>query len=322
MTGALVDLRCHALGGVDAAFLRQIAFEKHIDLRRAFDAAGGYAISDNDTMWRLIETMGSVLNTPEDTRRMVVHLGQQQADAGVIYAEVVLSPLMMGANCVGAWRDHLLAAQDGSATVARQFGVTLAFGVEIERHAGSDAAKATARAAAETAEEGTQFVTLMGQEQAARFDEFTYCYDMLGEAGLPLVLGIGETGDVRDLSRAVDSRRFARFAHVAGCPADPNVTAHIVAAGYGIDLTPWRPDGSFDPLRHWTSAGAAVALCSDRAGFWGIDVKKGVERVRDALGCDKTAVARIMKDAVEQALCPAATKQEILKKVTDSWTHI
>jgi adenosine deaminase len=312
MIGDLIDLRCHAFGSIDPAFLRQIAFEKKIDLRRAFDGENAYSQVAVSDPWQLFTTIGHILKTPSEMHRMISHLAQKQIEASVIYAEVFMSPVLMGLEDVGAWRDHLAAIRDAGRQSDANTDISVV--IELDRRAGVDIAKRAALFAAETADEGTAAIALSGQGGPIDFYDFAYCLDMAHEAGLQICLDVA---NVDELKRALQSNRFSRFANVPAFPQDPRIAQDLIAAQYGADCTMPRAK---DVIEDWIKAGARIALASGSSSINDLNVYASVQMAKQRLNWDGVWFSQIMKDAISLAFCDKATKEKMEKRVTKSWT--
>ena len=315
MTGALIDLRFHLLGGMRAEFIRQIAFEKKIDLRRAFDDNGGFSAAVLQDFWRFLPVLGELIKTPADLHRAMCHVGAIQAEQNIIYSEVFLSPALLALQDPRKWQDFASAVHDACNTVRHNHDIYLVPVVEIERHLGTDEAKLSAKCAVETAELGVRGLALMGDATTARFDEFTYCFDMAREADLGLILGLDDQS--RDLMRAIATQRFARFANLSHAPKDVKDFKTLVAGAYNLETS----IQSAKSVVQMIDQAANLCFGSARAGFDALPFDQSLKLLRDASLWDDSITIRIMRDAVAQAFCLNEHKEKLIERVNTTWTN-
>ena len=146
-----VELHTHLEGCAPPAFIRGLAKEKNIDISGIFDANGGYAFRDFDHFLQIYEAACTTLTRPEDYQRLTRAVLEEQAQNGVIYTEIFLSPDFCGNRDRGAWREYLQAIREEAAALEREAGITMKAIATCIRHFGPDKARQTALCAAETA---------------------------------------------------------------------------------------------------------------------------------------------------------------------------
>lgn len=73
------------------------------------------AIPISGISWKVYEAATSVLQTPEDYRRLTLAVLEESAAHGVIYTESFISPDFCGGRGFAGWRDYLAAIEDAAA---------------------------------------------------------------------------------------------------------------------------------------------------------------------------------------------------------------
>ena len=117
-----VELHLHLEGAAPPEFIRGLAAEKGVDLGRIFAPDGGYAWRDFAEFLRVYEAACTVLQSPDDFRRLTAAVLAQSAANGVIYAEVFLAPDLCGGGDPAAWPDYLAAIVAGADEVPGRDG--------------------------------------------------------------------------------------------------------------------------------------------------------------------------------------------------------
>ena len=91
-----IELHLHHEGAAPPNFIRQLAFEKNIDLTQIFNANGDYCFSNFNEFLATYEAACQVLKEPEDFHRLTRSILEKSAENGVIYTEVFISPDFCG----------------------------------------------------------------------------------------------------------------------------------------------------------------------------------------------------------------------------------
>ena len=97
-----LELHLHLEGAAPPAFIRGLAAEKHVDISGIFDDRGHYAYQDFWHFLKVYEAATSVLQTPEDYRRLTLAVLEESAASGVIYSETFISPDFCGGRDLAA----------------------------------------------------------------------------------------------------------------------------------------------------------------------------------------------------------------------------
>ena len=121
-----VELHLHFEGAAPPAFIRQLAFERKVDLSKIFTADGGYAFENFVHFLQVYEAATSVLQSPEDFARLTEAVLAESAENGAVYSETFLSPDFCGGGDVAAWREYLHAIQEAAERAEARHGIIAA----------------------------------------------------------------------------------------------------------------------------------------------------------------------------------------------------
>ncbi len=312
-----LELHLHLEGAAPPAFIRQLAFEKSIDIRGIFDAGGNYAFHGFDEFLKIYEAATQALQTPEDFRRLTQTVLEQLAEHNVIYAETFVSPDFCGGGDLAAWRDFLAAMQD-----AHVDGVTLRGIVTCIRHLGPDVAKGAARCAAETAGDFIVGFGMGGAETVGQQKDFAYGFDMAREAGLRLTTHAGEWRGPAEVAAAVDDLRVERVGHGVRAIEDPDLVRRLADHGIVLETNPGsnlvlgvynRPEDH--PVARLRDAGVPVTVSTDDPPFFHTDMTAEWDNLERTFGWGADDFAQLNQTALDAAFCDAATKAELRKRL-------
>ena len=117
------EIHLHIEGAAPPEFIRMLAAEKNVDLSRIFRDDGSYVWQDFAEFLNTYEAACSVLQTPDDFRRLTEAVLDVSAANGVIYAEIFLSPDFCGGGDLGAWKEFLAAISEGAENSKTKHGV-------------------------------------------------------------------------------------------------------------------------------------------------------------------------------------------------------
>ena len=119
-----------------------------------------------------------MLQSPEDFLRLTAAVLAECAANDVVYLESFLSPEFCGGWDLSAWREYLQAIREAAAQAEDQYGIIMRGIPTCIRHFGPERATATARCAAETADDWIVGFGMGGDEKQGRQGDFAYSFDM------------------------------------------------------------------------------------------------------------------------------------------------
>jgi adenosine deaminase len=317
-----VELHLHLEGAAPPAFIRGLAREKHIDISGIFTEDGGYAFTDFWHFLKVYDAATSVLQTPEDYRRLTLAVLEESAASGVIYSETFLSPDFCGGRDLGAWREYLHAIRDAADEAERKDGIVLRAIVTAVRHIGPEASRETARCAAETAGDFLTGFGLAGDEKMHKPKDFAYAFDMAREAGLRLTAHAGEWGGPDSVRDALADLKVERIGHGVRAIEDLALVDELAEKGIVLEVCPgsnialglypaWRQH----PIAELDRRGVKVTISTDDPPFFHTTMAREHDRLADAFDWDDGQFRAVHRTAARAAFCDEATRDRILKRL-------
>ncbi|MEQ9695126.1 adenosine deaminase [Shimia sp. SDUM112013] len=320
-----VELHLHLEGAAPPALIRQLAFEKKIDLSRIFAEDGSYVFRDFQHFLQVYEAASSVLQTPEDFARLTRAILEHSAEQGVVYCESFLSPDFCGGGDVAAWREYLHAIQETASRAEAEFGITLRGIVTPVRHFGPEQAKRTALCAAETAGDWVVGLGMGGDETRGHQGDFAYAFDMAREAGLRLTTHAGEFGGPESVWEAIRDLNVERIGHGVRAIEDRALVAELVARQVTLEVCPGSnvalglyPSLKDHPIQRLRDAGVRVTVSTDDPPFFHTTMQREYDMLHQTFGWQDSDFRALNQTAAEAAFCDADTKARILKLLETS----
>lgn len=317
-----VELHMHHEGAAPPAFIRGLAAEKNMDISGIFTPDGGYAYRDFWHFLEVYEAATSVLQSPEDFRRLTLAILEESATQGVVYAESFISPDFCGGRDVAAWKDYLAAIKDAADEAERTMGITLRGIVTCIRHFGGDVAVETAKCAQETAGDWIVGFGMGGDEKAGNQSDFAYAYDMAREAGLQLTTHAGEWNGPDEIREALDALKVQRIGHGVRAIEDNALVERMMEEGTTLEVCPGSNvfldvyDKLEDhPIAKLRDAGVKVTVSTDDPPFFRTTMTKEYEDLSRVFGWEESDFSDLNNVALEAAFCDADTKARIAKKL-------
>ncbi|MBM1221206.1 adenosine deaminase [Ponticoccus sp. SC2-23] len=315
-----VELHLHLEGGAPPAFIRQLAHEKKTDLSRIFREDGSYEYRDFDHFLTVYEAACSVLQTPEDFRRLVLAVMEQSAENGVVYSETFLSPDFCGGGDLSAWREYLHAMQEAADEAERKMGVTLRGIITCIRHFGPEKAKPIALCAAETMGDFITGFGMAGAEMVGRPGDYSYAFDMAREAGLRLTCHAGEWGGPDMVADTLRDLAPERIGHGVNAIHDLALVDRIAEDGIVLEVCPGSNvflgatgDWPEHPIRMLRERGVKVTVSTDDPPYFGTTMTREFEGLARAFDWTEDDFAELNRTALDAAFCDDATKDKIAK---------
>lgn len=317
-----VELHTHYEGAAPPAFIRGLAKEKNVDISKVFNADGSYAFRDFVHFLSVYEAATTVLQSPEDFKRLGLAILEEAASNGVIYMESFVSPDFCGGGDVAAWRDYLAAMQEAAAEAERDFGITSRGIITCIRHFGPDQAKTAALCAAETAGSFITGFGMGGDENQGRQRDFAYSFDMAREAGLRLTTHAGEWRGPQEVRDAVEDLRVERVGHGVRAVEDAGLVDELAEKGIVLEVCPGSnvalgayPDWKSHPIETLHRAGVPVTISTDDPPFFHTTMRDEYRNLANTFGWDAEVFTDIAKTSAKAAFCDEATRATILKKL-------
>ncbi|WP_179380309.1 adenosine deaminase [Jannaschia marina] len=314
-----LELHLHLEGAAPPAFIRQLAAEKGIVLDGVFDAAGSYVYNDFEGFLKVYEAATQVLRSPEDFARLTTAVLEQSRAQGVIYTEAFLSPDFCGGRDLSAWRDYLAAIFEAAAAVD---GIEMRGIVTCIRHFGPEAARETARCAAETAGDVVTGFGMGGNEGLYRAADFAPAFAAAGEAGLGLTSHAGEFGGPESVRETLDHLKVTRVGHGVRASEDPALLRRIVDEGIHLEVCPGSnvvlgvyPKIDAHPVDMLRREGVPLSISTDDPPFFHTTLPQEYDTLAATFGWGTDDFRAVNRMAAEAAFCDEATRAALLARL-------
>ncbi|RMD91221.1 MAG: adenosine deaminase [Alphaproteobacteria bacterium] len=317
-----IELHLHIEGGAPPDFIRGLASEKGQRLDGVFAEDGSYAFRDFWHFLQVYEAATSVLQTPEDYRRLTRAVLAESAANGVIYTEMFLSPDFCGGRDLAAWREYLAAIEEGAGEAERAHGIVMRGIVTPIRHFGPEKAKEAALCAAETAGDFVTGFGIGGDERAGKPRDFAWAFDCAREAGLRLTAHAGEWEGPDSVRAALDDLRVERIGHGVRAIEDAALVERLARDGVVLEVCPGSnvalglyPRLEDHPIARLREAGVKVTVSTDDPPFFHTTMTREYEGLAHAFGWGAEELAAINHVAAQAAFCDEATRDAIVKRL-------
>jgi adenosine deaminase len=315
-----LELHLHLEGAAPPSFIRGMAAEKGIDISGIFDERGNYRTGTFEHFLRVYEAACTVLQTPEDYRRLTLAVLEESAANGVIYSETFLSPDFCGGGDVEAWRDFLLAIEDAGREAEAAFGITLRGIATCIRHFGPDKAKVAALCAAETVGSFLTGFGMAGAETVGRPKDYAWSFDCAREAGLRLTCHAGEWGGPDMVSDTLRDLRPTRVGHGINAAKDPALMERLAEAGVVLEVCPGSnvylgavPSWREHPIETLRAREVKVTVSTDDPTFFGTTMTREWEMLEKTFEWNEDDLRELNRVALDAAFCDEATRDRIRK---------
>lgn len=315
-----VELHLHLEGAAPPAFVRGLAKEKSIDISRIFDERGHYRYKDFWDFLKVYEAATSVLQSPEDYRRLTLAVLEESAAQGVVYGETFLSPDFCGGRDLGAWREYLLAIREASEEAERKMGITLRGVVTCIRHFGPEKARETAVCAAETAGDWITGFGIAGDEKVLSPKDFLWSFDCAREAGLRITAHSGEWGGPETIRETLAALNPERLGHGVRAIEDLALVDELAERGTVLEVCPGSnvalgiyKDFRAHPIHELDRRGVKVTVSTDDPPFFHTTMTREYEELHRAFDWDEGQFRRVARASLDAAFCDADTKARIAK---------
>jgi adenosine deaminase len=322
-------LHLHLTGGMRPQTLVELAAQHGVRLPpELLDPAGTRVDVSARRGWsrfqRLYDAARDVLRTPDDVRRLVREIAEDEAAAGSGWVELQVDPSSYAARMGGlpATVELLL---DALASAAQATGVGTALVLAANRTKHPFEAETLARLARRYAGRGVVGFGLSNDETRGPPEDFAKAFRIAREAGLVAVPHAGELRGTRSVRAAVEVLGAARLGHGVRSVEDPATVALLAERGVVLEVCPASNvalgvAGAVEevPVRALRAAGVPVALGADDPLLFRSGLLAQYEAVRDSAGLSDADLADLARCAVRGSTAPPAVRDR-LEAGIDAW---
>ncbi len=233
-------LHLHLTGGMRPATLAELAAEQGIELPAGLLRPGGLegvARRGWIKFQRLYDAARDVLRGPDDVRRVVREIAEDERAAGSRWVEVQIDPSSY-ASRLGGLHGAVEVVLDARAAATERTGVGMALVVAANRTRHPGDAEVLARVARRFAGQGVVGFGLSNDETRGDTAAFAKAFRIARAAGLVAVPHAGELRGPASVRRALDALGPTRLGHGVRAIEDPALVALLAERGVVLEVCP------------------------------------------------------------------------------------
>ncbi len=274
---------------------------------------------------RLYDAARDVVQGPDEVRRLVQEIAEDEAAAGSAWVEVQVDPSSYAAR-LGGLSATVEVVLDAMAGASATTGVGMALVVAANRTRHPADAETLARVARRYAGGlGVVGFGLSNDETRGRPEEFAKAFRIARDAGLLSVPHAGELRGARSVRGAVEALGADRLGHGVRAVEDAETMALLASRGVVLEVCPASNvalgvAGALEqvPVRELKAAGVRVALGADDPLLFRSGLLEQYAAVRDQQGLSDAALADLARDAVRGSAAPPEVRRHLLAGI-DAW---
>ena len=321
-------LHLHLAGAMRPATLAELAAEQGRRLPAELLSPGGGRLDVTarrrwSRFQRLYDAARDVVAGPDEVRRLVREIAEDERAAGSQWVEVQVDPSSYAARLGGLQATvELVLDAMREATAATGVGTGLVVAANRTRHPAD--AETLARLARRFAGRGVVGFGLSNDETRGRPEEFAKAFRIAREGGLLSVPHAGELRGIRSVVGAVEALHADRLGHGVRSVEDPRTVQLLAERGVVLEVCPASNvalgvAGAVElvPVRQLQEAGVPVALGADDPLLFRSGLLEQYAAVRDQQGLPDGALAGLAADAVRGSAAPDELKAELLDGIDD-----
>ena len=311
-------LHIHLEGGMRTATLADLACGYGMDVPEILGFGSFTAF---------VATYGAacgVLQTPDDLRRLVTELVEDNARAGAAWVEPAFHPPNHVAR-LGPNETSLEIVLDALTVAGREHGIGTGLMLSANRTVDPADALGLARLAVRYKDEGVVSFGLANDEGPYPPEPFEEAFRLVRDAGILSTPHAGELAGPASIVGALDALGADRIQHGVRALEDPALVARLAESGVCLDVCPSSnialsvfPSLAEHPLPALLDAGVRCSINADDPLLFGPNVLEEYELCRSAFGFDDARLAYIARCSVTASGAPEALKQVALAGV-DAW---
>jgi adenosine deaminase len=266
---------------------------------------------------RLYDAAREVLRGPDDVRRLVREIAEDEAAAGSGWCELQVDPSSYAAR-LGGLQPAVELVLDAMADAGARTGVGMVLVVAANRTRHPGDAETLARLARRFAGQGVVGFGLSNDETRGDTGAFAKAFRLARDAGLVAVPHAGELRGPRNVRAAVELLGARRLGHGVRAAEDPALLAELAERGVTCEVCPASNAalGVLDvpPVRALRDAGVGVALAADDPLLVRSGLVEQYERVR-ALGASDAELADLATCSVRASTAPPEVQRRLLEGI-------
>ncbi len=321
-------LHLHFTGSMRRETLIELARAHRIRLPDAFGTDWPPRLSGTDEKgWfrfqRLYDIARTVIREPDDVRRLLTELAQDERAEGSGWLELQVDPSGYAAMFGGltAFIDLVL---DATAKAGQATGVGIGVIVASNRVRHPLEARTAARLARGYAGRGVTGFGLSNDERRGTTAEFAPAFRIAGQAGLMLVPHGGELKGPASVLACLDELGADRIGHGVRAVEDPALLRRLAKQRTTLEVCPASnvamgvaASPAAVPLAQLLDAGIPVALGADDPLLFGARLTAQYELARGVHGFDDAQLAELARMSVRGSAAPSDIRAKLLTGIDD-----
>ena len=323
-------LHLHLTGGMRPATLREFAEAQGRSLPPGLaDPLGARVDVTVRPGWvrfqRLYDAARDLLTGPDEVRRVVREIVQDQSRAGAGWLELQVDPTTYGPR-LGGLQATVELVLDALAEGSRSTGVGTALVIAANRTRHPWDAETLARLARRFAGRGVTGFGLSNDETRGSSAAFAKAFRLAREAGLVAVPHAGELRGPRSVREAVESLGAQRLGHGVRAVEDPAVLQLLAERQVLCEICPASnvalgvlPELAAVPVARLRASGVPVALGADDPLLFRSGLLEQYEIARRDLALSDEALADLARCSVEGSTAPEDVRARLRAGIA-AWT--
>lgn len=273
---------------------------------------------------RLYDIARSVLQTPDDLRRLLRETAEDEAAEGSGWLEIQVDPSGYAAK-FGGLTPTVEMVLDAAREASEASGVGIGLVIAANRTRHPLDAKTLARLAVRYAGRGVVGFGLSNDERRGRAYDFEGAFRIAKRGGLLSDPHGGELLGPASVRECLDTLDADRIGHGVRAVEDPRLLASIVDRGVTLEVCPASNVGlgvaataSDVPVRRLFEAGASIALGADDPLLFGSRLARQYDLARTEHGFSDAELAELARQSIRASAAPDDLRKRLLAGV-DAW---
>jgi adenosine deaminase len=322
-------LHLHFTGSMRRETLIELARVHRVRLPEAFGADWPPRLSGTDEKgWfrfqRLYDIARTVLREPDDIRRLIAELAEDERAEGSGWLELQVDPSGYG-TMFGGLTAFIELVLEATAKAERATGVGIAVIVASNRVRHPLEARTAARLARTYAGRGVTGFGLSNDERRGTTADFAPAFRIAARAGLMLVPHGGELRGPASVRALLDELNADRIGHGVRAVEDPELLRRLADRQTTLEVCPSSnialgvaTSPAAVPLPQLLDAGIPVALGADDPLLFGARLTAQYELARGVHGFTDAQLAELARMSVRGSAAPSDVMARLLADI-DAW---
>jgi adenosine deaminase len=315
------EVHVHLEGAPDADAIEELARAAGEDLPRPKDRL--FQFTGLGPFLEFLDWWCGLVRIPEQLARLAYGFARMEADSGVRYADLTVSPIHWS-----AWRgrleDFIDTLAQGLAEAERDGLPPVGLCVSMSRTMSSVEAMEFVDRVVAQRHPRVVAITVDGNETAVgrTGHVFAPAFATAREAGLRLSAHAGESSGPEGVRDAVEILGAERIEHGVRAIEDPEVVRLLADRGVPLGVCPWSnvllglyPGRGEHPIDALRRAGVPVSVNTDDPALFGCRLDEEYVETARTYGWDRGVIRQVARTSIEAAFCGEDTRGDLLAEL-------